>query len=164
MSDRETEDITTALREMPAWADVIIGDTVALDAIERAIRRISGSDLDTLMSGIRCFVDECRRSEAFDVSEMSKLFALNRYIFNVPEAAPLNQPRFGAFIGVPIRGDQVNELWPWQAGSDGELRLAGYFRGYTGETFLALEEADAFRGRFGPRRTEGPEQQTLDIT
>ena len=50
-----------------------------------------------------------------------------------------------------MRDGEVNELWPWERGPGGELTLTGRFRGYVGETFLALEEMESFMRRFGLR-------------
>ncbi len=156
MNHPEPQDVTAALHEMPAWADVLAGDTGALASTEAAVRCIGGGDSDSVLSGIRRFIDERRETDdGFNVSAMSKLFVLNRYLFDVPEFVPLNQPGFGAFVGVPVHEGLVNELWPWEVDSLGELRLTGFFRGYCGETFLALEEADAFRSRYGPRNRMG---------
>ena len=111
------------------------------------------------MSGIRRFIEACRTTkEGFNVSAMSKLFVLNRYVFNVPEFTPLNQQRFGSFLGVPVLEGRVNELWPWQIDPAGELQLTGFFRGYAGESFVALEEAEAFQRLYGRRESRGLSQ------
>jgi hypothetical protein len=156
MNDAMSQSIAAELDAMPAWADVSIGDSQALAAIELAIRHLSTDDEETILSAIRRYIEKRYEVDGrLNVSAMSKLFVLNRYIFNVPEFAPLNQPRFGAFIGIPAQDGLVNELWPWRIAADGELRLTGFFRGYTGETFQAMKEAEAFLSLYGLRQACG---------
>jgi len=153
----EVRAVAAKLHEIVAWADIYVGDFGKLALMELAVKDLCRSDADVVVAGMRCFIEECCEAEGgFRVSAMSKLFVVNRYLFDVPEFTPLNQRRFGAFAGVPVHGDLVNELWPWQVDARGEIRLIGFFRGYVGETYLALQEAVAFKRRYGLREKREP--------
>lgn len=151
MTQESPEEVKERLAEMPAWADVTVGDAQGLAAVERETRTIAASGTDTVMAGLSDFVRSRLRAKTFGVSEMSKVFVLNRLLFAVPDRAVRDQPRFGAFVGIPVHGDFVDDLWPWRPTGDGGLTLEGYFKGYSGEVFQAIEEAESFLRRYGPR-------------
>lgn len=144
--------VATLLEEMPAWSDVHTGDTEGLRRIEEMARRIAGFGPEAAKDGIRDFVaPHTQAAGGPDVAAMSKVYVLLRYLFDAPQAAPKGVPRFGSFLGVPETANTVDELWPWEPGPDGDVHLTGFFRGYGGETYLALEEMDAFAERYGVR-------------
>jgi hypothetical protein len=146
--------VAALLEGMPAWSDVPAGDVDALREIGQASRRIADLGPEAAKDGIRRFLAAHSETPAgLDVADMSKLYVLIRYLFDAPQDAPKGLPRFGSFLGVPETADTVDELWPWEPGPDGDLRLTGFFRGYAGETYLAQQEADAFEDRYGLRRS-----------
>jgi hypothetical protein len=148
--------VEALLDETPAWAGVEAGDAEALAEIERRMRRLDTFSPEDVEAGARRYVaSRSAGGDAFDVDAMSKVYVLARYLFDVPDAVPGGRPRFASFIGVPVREGVVDELWPWEAGPDGEPDLTGYFRGYAGETYNALGELDAFKERYGFRRRAG---------
>ena len=145
--------VAELLEEMPAWSEVATGDRQGLRQVEEAVRRIGGFGLDAVKDGLRRFVAVRRGAPGgLDVADMSKLYVLVRYVFDAPPSAPKGRPRFGSFLGVPETDDTVDELWPWELGPEGEPHLTGFFRGYVGESYLPLEEADAFEEGYGVRR------------
>ncbi len=144
------------LEETPAWSGVTDDDDEALRTIERQMRRLDDFEPDEIEAGVRRYVAaRSAAPEGFDVDAMSKVYVLNRYVFDAPGAAPGGRPRFAGFRGVPVRDGLVDELWPWERGEDGELRLTGYFRGYAGETYQALPELEAFKQAYGFRPRPG---------
>src|SRR5204863_3837981 len=137
--------VETLLEETPPWSGVEAGDAEALADIERRMRRLDAFPPEDVEAGIRRYVgSRSGGADGLDVDAMSKVYVLNRRLFDVPGTVPGGRPRFASFIGVPVRDGVVDELWPWAVGPDGELGLAGYFRGYAGETYDALGELDAF--------------------
>jgi hypothetical protein len=154
MTGADPKAVAESLREMPAWAAVGVGDSEGLQAVEAAVEDLCGDidDVDDVVAGIRRFVEAERESEGgFGVSAMSKVYVVARYCFDVPEFVPANEPGFGAFVGVPVEGDRVNELWPWETDEGDDLHLTGFFRGYSGESYQAVPEVEAFERRYGPR-------------
>ena len=91
--------------------------------------------------------DRARQTAAHSVTALADTY-FHTFVENFPIAA--------LFLGVPETADTVDELWPWEPGPDGDLRLTGFFRGYAGETYLAQQEADAFEDRYGLRKLAPP--------
>jgi hypothetical protein len=80
--------------------------------------------------------------------DLSVLYLVNRYIFNVPDASPRSEARFfGGWEGVPVTENEVNLLWPLAVGKSGDLEFSGTFGGYNGPVFQAVEEFDYFDRR-----------------
>ena len=154
MSTHATAPLVAALHAMPAWADVGRGNRAGLRAIEMALRAIKFSDAASLLDGIERCMAECDASPAgFDVSAMSKLFVANRWWFEVPAQEPSGRAGYGGFLGTPVAGGKTDALWPWSRDAAGRLRLSGWFAGYSGDSFLALEEARDFLQRYGLRQS-----------
>jgi hypothetical protein len=144
--------VAELLEEMPAWSEVKTGDEQGLQRVEDAVRRVGRFGLDEVKDGLRRFVALHRGAPGgLDVADMSKLYVLVRYVYDAPQSAPKGRSRFGSFLGIPETDDTVDELWPWELGPDGEPHLSGFFQGYVGESYLPLEEADAFEEGYGVR-------------
>jgi hypothetical protein len=146
-------ELVELLRRMPAWSDLPRdGGAAEREEIEENVRRISGYDVADIAAAVEQFVEQAAASPTgFDVSAMSKLYVLNRYLFAVPPRTKLGSPRFASFRGVPVDGDQLEELWPWSIDTRGDLHLTGTFAGYSGESFQALREFEHFRDTYGLR-------------
>jgi hypothetical protein len=140
------------IESMPAWSDVPADDLFSRRKIIDVLKELAMYDLDILRKAIRRYISRRKREDSYDVSTMSRLYLLNRYIFNVPNKVPLGLRRFAAFFGMPYDSQWINELWPLSTDEKGEMVLTGEFRGYFGEVYLALEEFDHFRERYGLRR------------
>jgi hypothetical protein len=144
--------VADLLEEMPAWSEVATGDRPGLRQVEEAVHRVHRFGTEAVKDGLRRFVTVRARSPGgLDVADMSKLYVLIRYMYDAPQRAPKDKPRYGSFLGVPDTPDTVDELWPWDLGPDGQPHLTGFFQGYVGESYLALEEADAFEKSYGAR-------------
>jgi hypothetical protein len=146
--------IVRQIREFPEWTRLGEVDTlVRKDFLERT-DAIAQEETAILRKAVEKFVSELRSEHNYSVGQMSKLFVLNRYIFNVPERSDRGKARFfGGWSGVPMSDRDVDLLWPLKISTTGELSLVGSFHGYFGESFQAVQEFDYFDRRFG-RRTK----------
>jgi hypothetical protein len=148
-----TEDqAVTTLRDMPAWAELAPGDSAGAARIESALSALAALDDDSLRRVVVRYVNEERARDAgLGVQAASRLYVLVRYVYAAPARAPGGVPRFAAFAGIPHGTNWVDEQWPLTADARGHLHLTGEFGGYQGEDYLAVEELDAFRTRYGRR-------------
>jgi hypothetical protein len=135
------------LRTCPAWSDA----KANRNQIVVCLRRLSQCDSAILRAVTKAFVAECRANGTYTIAAMSKLFVLNRFVFNVPEHAKFSGPFFGGWEGVPHDEREMNVMWPLSHGKDGQLELSGAYGGYSGERFRALEEFDFFLRKYGRR-------------
>ncbi len=154
MRDEDIEAAVVLLQRSPAWADLEPGAAAKAAEIVSILDQLAAYDLDTLRSAIARYIEqEGQAPGGPGVSAMSKLYVLNRYLFVTSDREPSGQRRYGAFHGIPAGDTWVDELWPLSVNAAGTLELTGQFGGYFGETYLALQEFDAFRQRFDSRRT-----------
>lgn len=153
MTPPVSDEVADQLEALAPWSEVPAGDESGLRAIEEAVAPFAAFPADAVIGGVAEFVGRRESSDAgFDVAAMSKPFVVNRFVFAVPDRVPVAARQgFGSFAGVPVIGDVVDELWPWHLDEDGALRLRGHFRGYVGETYLAVEEARYFSATYGLR-------------
>ena len=152
MSNDDATAVADAIRTCRRWTDVNVGNDAGLVAVEDDVRgMIAGRDVATVLAGIGRTVAQEGDSAGLDVGLMGTLYVLNRLLFDVPEWVPGGQPRFAAFTGIPQRDGEVNELWPWAPAGKGAIHLRGHFRGYVGEAYQALREAEAFQRSYGQR-------------
>lgn len=142
------------LTAMPKWSKIIPGDRRATRAIEDAAATIGGFDIKAIRSAIRLYLDQADAAPGGPtIGDLSRIFVLNRYLFDVPPRAPLGEfPLFGGWHGVRSDRDTINPMWPWKMAGR-RKRLAGSFKGYSGPMYRALAEFDYFRRRF-PRFTQ----------
>ena len=87
-----------------------------------------------------------------DTSLWSRVFLLNRYLFQVPEISPIDGHLFGGWAGTPVENGMVNRLWPFSYDGQNRLQLVGEFEGYYGPPYRGLDEFDYFQKKFGLRR------------
>src|SRR5262249_33723595 len=100
---RAVDQIVQALEKSPAWADASKDDDHVRDAIAAEMNRLAQNDVDVLRAAIEKYIDLRRRTkDGYDVSSMSKLFLLNRFVFDVPSKVPSGSPLFGGWVGVPL--------------------------------------------------------------
>ena len=145
------DDALRVLRDMPAWAEIEDPDPAKAAQIETAAAQLDQLDDAALRRVVERYIDEERRSHGeLGVPAASRLYVLVRYVFASAARVPTDTARFGAFHGVPSGAGWVDEQWPWSERT-GKLTLTAQFGGYFGEEYLALEEFDAFRHRFGRR-------------
>ncbi len=135
----------------PAWSDIRADDLVTQNKILAACEKISTYKLAIIKQAINKYINSKKKADMYDVSSMSRLFILNRYIFKVPSKASFDRGAFGGWHGVPSDAKEVNWLWPLSLDVNGKIQLINKFRGYTGHEFLALQEFDYFEQQFGLR-------------
>jgi hypothetical protein len=149
------DDALDTLARMPAWSAL---EDPALEprnasAVEDACARLAELDDPALRTVVERYVAaEREANDELSVDAASRLYVLVRYVYAAPARAEAGLPRFGGFAGIPTGDAWVDEAWPW-AVVEGRLRLMGAFGGYFGDEYLALAELDAFRDRFGRRRS-----------
>ncbi len=144
------EEALATLRAMPAWAE-LAGDSAGAARVREAAARLARLDDGALRRVISAYVEAERTAhDGLGVPAGSRLYVLVRYVFAAPAKAPAGVMRYGAFHGIPTGEGWVDEQWPWSV-VDGKLELTGAFGGYFGDDYLALEELDAFRQRYGRR-------------
>ncbi len=133
------------INRCPPWASLKREDSNQVQNLLRCLSDLSREETVVLRDGVRLFVDSKRNTSAYTVDEMSKLFLLNRYLFDVPARFKTEgPPTFGGWLGIPSGENWIDLLWPLGIANDGNLMLRDYFRGYSGPDFPALEEFDAF--------------------
>lgn len=137
--------------------------------LEQAVHRIHTYDLDAVRQAIVLIQ---RRGDS-----QFKLFALNRFLFELPDkverrsehfipllrGAPAQMPITGE-RGYPLPTDRANTLWPWERDSMGRLRFGLRRDALTrlGPPYDTVEQFDYCREKFGPRRFDdmsGAKQQ-----
>jgi hypothetical protein len=112
---------------------------------------VSKNDIDDLRSVMAHY----QRCPEDNEAAVSTLFLLNRYLFAVPEIAPISSPCFGGWLGVPHDSTHVNLLWPFSFDTNGHLVLSASYRGYNGRPYRALDEFNYFQKAFGLRKRAG---------
>jgi hypothetical protein len=148
----EADEVAGLLEEIPAWSEVTPGDEAGLRAVESAVVAVAGHSSTAIVDGVNTFTEREQAADGgFDVEAMSKPFVAVRYLFAVPARVPIGRPGFASFAGIPVKGDFVDDLWPWVLDADHIPRLTGYFQGYVGESYLAAEEAAYFARTYGIR-------------
>ncbi|VTU28750.1 hypothetical protein [Variovorax sp. RA8] len=147
-----TEDnALNVLRAMPAWADLEDLDPAEASRIETAARQLAMLDDTALRRVVVRYIEEERLAHGeFGVSAASRLYVLTRFVYAAPARAAGGVARFAAFHGIPAGEGWVDEQWPWSE-QGGHLKLTSRFGGYFGDEYLALDELDAFRERYGRR-------------
>jgi hypothetical protein len=143
------KNVLKSLRSMPAWSELRADDRQGRQALEHIVQSLVKTKLDVIRSGMELYIQLSREAPGqFDIPEMSRLFVLNRFLFDVPAEAPLGSIRlFGGWDGIVVRPGVISPLWPWRV-VRGRKQLVGVFSGYAGDEYLALQEFDYFRERF----------------
>ena len=145
---RKIEVVLDALTRCPSWSQPDVNS----NAIISVCRELAKFETDVLRRAVERFVEQCKMQKSYDVASMSKLFVLNRYIFQVPPKEAFSGPFFGGWDGVPYDQHQMNMLWPLSTNAAGELVLTGKYAGYAGEPFGAIAEFDYFLKKYGRRK------------
>lgn len=139
----------------PPWSELKQGDDATRIQIMNCLEKIASYNPALIRQGMEKYVLITKLQNAYDVSAMSRLYVLNRYIFNVPEKAKFERAAFGGWLGVPYNSQKVNDLWPLTFDKNGKLSLTEQFRGYSGDDYQALQEFDYFNEKYGLRRKAG---------
>lgn len=149
------DEALSVLRDMPAWAEQEDLEPAAVARIEDAAARLAALDDAALRRVFERYVEGERAAHGdLGVPAASRLYVLVRFVYAAPARAQAGLARFGAFAGIPTGPGWVDEQWPWSE-REGRLHLTERFGGYFGDEYLALDELDAFRARYG-RRKQAP--------
>jgi hypothetical protein len=161
VDQRNRASADTVAREIelcPPWSELRQEDNATRQQILICLEKIANYDLEVIQLGMEKYVSTRRSQKAFDVSAMSRLYVLNRYVFNVPAKASLDRPTFGGWMGVPHDSQSINLLWPLTVDENGKLTLTGKFGGYSGDDYLALQEFNYFKEKYSVRKNANKEQ------
>jgi hypothetical protein len=149
------EEIKNILINMYPWARVEEDGEELKELILHDLKKISEYSIQEIRDGVKAYIDKCINSKfGFDTDDMSKLYLLNRFLFDLPEYVNINEPRFAAFRGIPVKNDEINILWPFEKNEKNEFQITGMFKGYSGESYLALKEFDFFNNNYGVMRNK----------
>lgn len=150
-----TRHVVETLQCCPTWIHAATSNTTTRATILQCLDVLARQDTSVLRKAVEQFVFERKAAGKYTVDDMSKVFLLNRYVFNVPSKSKLKEARFfGGWVGIPCDETDVDLLWPLRMGDDGKWELAGKCGGYYGDVFEAIMEFDYFNQRFGRRRRE----------
>ena len=148
VENRDVEAIISQILSCPAWDELEKGDVKTKDKIMKSLVLISENDITMIRAAVVLSCSKYPQS----TSLWSRIFLLNRYLFQVPEKSPVDGKLFGGWAGTPIENGVVNRLWPFSYNSQNELQLTGDFEGYYGNGYKGVEEFDYFQKTFGLRK------------
>lgn len=153
--DKMNIEVIQLIENCPAWSEISISDKSALDKISICLEKVSKYETNVIRDAIRIYLTDRQSKNTYYVSEMSRLFLLNRYIFNIPsEPVPLRQViPYGGWAGRPMDGQKIDLLWPFTIGTDNKLHLTARFQGYGGPSYSGLEEFDDLNKKYGRRKS-----------
>ncbi len=159
-SKEMTEDVRQLLlqklRTAPAWTQIAQDDDTPDDLkMRNNLLQLCAEIAQYRVLDIRLLLAEFIQASTgippgIDLDQMSKLFVLNRYLFNAPSKISLRKGRSFGGWRVPYDDRTGDMRWPFTR-VRGKLELTGNFRGYLGERYDALGEFDYFMEKFGLR-------------
>ena len=136
------------IERCPAWAQMNLSDPQAQQKLRASLEKLSRYETADLRNA-EVTIHERYCAGQIASYEHSKLFVINRYLFNVPPNMNCNDPYFGGWLGVP---DGVDMLWPLQWKDGVGLVLVGKSWGYCGEIYSAVNDFDWLNEKFGRRK------------
>lgn len=148
----DTNPTVSLIERLPAWTGMKLGSTESVRMMS-ALEEIDKQETTVLREAVQCYWEREVLGKADSLEAESRLFILNRFIFNLPRVVDGRTIRiYGGWEGLPIHADgtSVDLAWPF-ASRSGRLTLVGTYEGYCGDVYLALHEFDAFNSRFGRR-------------
>lgn len=155
MKNPDIRTIVDMFRKMPAWSDTPTKNQEARKIIIQQLEQLLHQDTQMLRQAMQTYINEVSQKETgYDVAAMSKLYIINRYIFNVTEAASLDKRRFASFYNREDTQNTIHSLWPLSFTGEKKLELTGVFQGYFGESYLALQEFDYLLKEYGRRTAD----------
>ena len=151
--DGPVADAVAIIKRCPPFTLIQEDDRHEQQELLKCLAELHTYETAVLRKAVEQFITEDR--DAFvSVDDMSKLFVLNRYIFNIPATAKGKEVRpFGGWVLPYDDGKgEMDLLWPFRIVENDQLELVGFGVGYMGETFRAVAEFDLFNERFGRRQ------------
>jgi hypothetical protein len=161
-TDTRSQAVNEALKlieSCPYWNQLAATDLTGAREIIHTLEKLNNYSSTVLRLAIVKFQEShfaINGRKTFD--DWTKLFLINRYIFNVPEWENSERARtYGGFFPIPRENGKVNVMWPLAINRSGEVELIGQSVGYLGDRFLAVEEFDFFLQEHGRRPKIPPE-------
>jgi hypothetical protein len=150
--ERVRVDRTLALIDsVPSWIEIAPDDEDSRTRVMISLEELRRTNIATLRRAVARYLEKGGAED--ELQRGARVYALNRYLFAVPEwVVSKENVGFGGWLGVPVRDDTRNELWPLSFDQGGRLQLTGVFRGYLGAGYMGITEFDHFRTKYGLRR------------
>jgi len=155
MTTEESVDrIIELIESCPAWNLLYEDDVSNRKIVIAQLQEIAKFDVSVVRLAIEKYYKGKEADNSFDITSRSRLYVLNRCLFNVPPKASFEGTAFGGWAGVPYDEieNTINWMWPLSTDDNGNLQLTGRFRGYYGPPYRVIEEFDYFNERFGRRQ------------
>jgi hypothetical protein len=153
------DEICRTLDDCIPWSQINANDVNSRNKVMDCMEKLSGYDLDILQKAVEKYVLNKEKLNSYDEDSMSRLYVLNRYIFNVPAKKTEGIPGFWGLFGDANNSGGVDGLWPLSFDDKGHLALTGTFGGYLGEPFMAVEEFKYFKEHYGVRKIKRGENK-----
>lgn len=150
-SNNAEKKVLTLLDKCPSWTRLRPNDQPDREKIMASLEKIRTFNTRVVRMAVEQYVVKNTKTTSQNLENLSKVFLLNRYLFQVPQFVPAESPVFGAWRN-PIEKGQMNVLWPFLLKPNGRLELTGVFSGYTGEPYQPIKEFDYFFKTFGIRK------------
>lgn len=177
--ERAINRVFELLEACSSWGDIVTASKEDKDRAMSYLTRISSQDPLIVRQAIKKYLginskeshsiennslsvkealDRYKSSEgiaSYNLSQpspdVSRIFLLNRFMFNVPSEVMMPVPVFGGWEGVPHRDGKINLLWPFSIAADGSIELTGKPIMYVGQRYDAIGEFDYFYHAYGKR-------------
>jgi len=146
--DKVIQDIADELHSAPSWRGMDPDrDGPKLVAIMDKTRGLTEKEFQSL-------IERVLSNDRTDVDQLSKLYILNRFFFNVPDVKTSGKAvkRFGAWW-IP---ENKPECFPLEKKGNGFVIVEGYRGGYMGQPYNALGEMQYFAKTYGTRFHASP--------
>jgi len=165
-SDCDIARISDLLYVMPDWSSFAMNDKEPewRFSIERAFECIARNRIEDIEAVVVAHANDYSGGLYERGARHTKLFLLNKYLFNLPDSIRRDNPHYIAFVaggyvqslsgqpGNPQPSDELNGRWPWSADETGVWRLTGTFRGAAGPPYDSVAAFQYFREHYGVRR------------
>ena len=154
--DESVNQVIKLIEACPAWSEISNKNAESSDKVIEYSRKISVYKTRIIRKAIKKFLlaNERMDSTVPDTTYWSRIYVLNRYLFNVPDKAKIKTKTFGGWVGIPYTSKEVSMLWPLSYDIKGKLKLTGVYGGYLGHEYLAVEEFDYFYKKYGVRNNK----------
>jgi hypothetical protein len=154
-SDQIVE-VIKLIEDSPAWTDIQFGDRSEeakklQQRIVEQMSKVSTYEVHVIRKAIVRYIRNDKNPK-FNLPRLSRVFILNRYIFNIPATRQIKHPVFGAWNLHPTNGEEINQMWPLAFDNTGSIILVGKCSGYSGPPYKAIQEFDFFYKAFGLRK------------
>lgn len=157
MTTSESVDrVVELIESCPAWNLLYENDVNDRQIVITRLQEIAKFDVSVVRLAVEKYYKRKEADNSFDITSKSRLYVLNRYIFNAPSKTNFEGTAFGGWAGVPYDETEntINWMWPLSMDDNGNLQLTGRFRGYYGPPYRVIEEFDYFNKRFGRRQVK----------